>query len=359
MFHRFTPGVFTVRPDGERDTTLAGEITYATELAHYIEDDWRISNRLKVNAGLHASSFSVDGRHYHSLQPRVSGRFLLTDNLAVKASYARMAQFIHLLTNAGIGLPTDLWVPSTDQVRPQTASQVALGLAKTFRNTFEVSLETYHKRMRNLIEYKDGASFADLDQSWENLVETGGVGTASGLELLVQKKTGAFTGWVGYTLSYTDRQFVNLNFGRPFPYKFDNRHDINIALAHTWNNKMDVSLAWVLTTGNAITLAKQTYDALTEDLTGPRSVHWHTPEVQHFESRNGFRMPAHHRLDLSVSWWKQKKRGMRKWTLAIYNAYNRLNPFFIDLGMDNQGNPAFMQYTLFPIIPSATYSFKF
>ncbi len=355
IFHRFAPGVYTVRSSGGLDTTTSARITNAIELAHYVEDDWLISNRLKVNAGLHASSFFVDGRSYYSWQPRISGRWLMTSNFALKASYVEMAQFIHLLTNAGLGLPTDLWVPSTGSVRPQTARQAAIGIAKTVRNTYEFSLETYYKRMNNLIEYKDGASFVEQEQSWEDKIEKGGVGTAYGVEVLAQKKVGALTGWVGYTLSYTDRQFQNLNFGQPFPYKFDNRHDINIALAHTWNDKMDFSLAWTFTTGNAITLATQKFDSMIEGLNSPMRV---VPELQYFESRNGYRMPHYHRLDVSVSWWKKKKHGLRKWTVGIYNAYNRMNPFFIELGEQN-GRPQFIQYSLFPIIPSATYTFKF
>ncbi|MEZ4947549.1 MAG: TonB-dependent receptor [Cyclobacteriaceae bacterium] len=352
--HQFSPGVYSFRSNQESDTLVGTPNIDAFEYAAYFEDDFKINQRLKLNLGLHLSAFNVEKRWYTSIQPRISGRFLATQSLSVKFSYAEMTQFIHLLTNAGLGLPTDLWVPSTAAVKPQNASQFALGLAKTHRS-LEISLEGYYKEMKNLIEYKDGASYAELEQDWQDKIATGGKGESYGMEVLVQKKKGAVSGWVGYTLSWTNRQFEELNEGKWFPYKYDRRHDISVALTHTWNKRMDFSMAWVFGTGTAITLPTDEFADANVNLLPYFSPY----SVKYYESRNNYRMRNYHRLDLSFSFWKDKKWGQRKWTLGVYNMYSRQNPFFMELGYDRNRNKKFLQYSLFPIIPSISYSFKF
>ncbi|MBK5277948.1 MAG: TonB-dependent receptor [Bacteroidia bacterium] len=362
IWHRFSPGVLAFRSSDEGDTTLGANPTSAYEAAVYAEDDWKISQRLKLNAGVHASAFAVENEWYYSIQPRISSRFLLSDDFSFKASYSSMTQFIHLLTNVGIGLPTDLWVPSTARIRPQQAKQVAIGFAKTYKSQFEFSLEGYYKKMYNLIEYKDGASYLNIEGDWQDKVATNGEGESLGMEVLIQKKTGAVTGWLGYTLSKAVRQFDELNFGKEYAYKYDRRHDISLAMTHEWNKRMDFSMAWVYGTGNAITLPIATYESASSNYNSPFS--YGNSEATYYGDRNSFRMRSYHRLDLSFSWWKDKKWGQRKWALAVYNAYNRLNPFFINLEYrhDNPFSPGskkFVQYSLFPVIPSITYSFKF
>ena len=352
--HTFSPGVYSFRSDVEPDTLFGTPNIKANEFAVYVEDDIKLSDRLKINTGSHFSAFIVEGRWYTSWQPRISTRFLLGDNISLKASYARMTQFIHLLTNAGLGLPTDLWVPSTSQVKPQQANQVAIGLAKTWRQ-FEFSVEGYYKKMSNLIEYKDGASYVNLEEDWQDKVAVNGKGESYGAEVLLQKKKGSLSGWVGYTLSWANRQFEELNYGKWFPYKYDRRHDMSVVLAHTWNKRMDFSMAWVFGTGNAITLPTAEYDGAATAMQG----NYYNQPIRYYESRNNFRMRSYHRLDLSFSFWKDKKWGQRKWTLGVYNAYSRQNPFFMDLTYDRDRNRKFVQYSLFPFIPSITYSFKF
>jgi hypothetical protein len=353
--HRFSPGVYATRSTQDGDTTVGARITTAQEFALYAEDDWKIGHRLKINVGLHTSAFLVENRWYKSMQPRLSTRYLLSNDLSLKASFSSMTQFIHLLTNAGLGLPTDLWVPSTARVKPQQSWQAAMGAAKTYKGVYEISLETYYKKMSNLIDYKDGASYTDIEADWQDKVAVNGHGDSKGLELLFQKKTGVITGWVGYTLSWTNRQYENLNFGKRFPYKYDNRHDVNVAISHTWNDRMDFSMAWVFTTGNAISLPTAIYQGGNYS-SNPYSS---SPDISYYEGRNSYRMRNYHRLDFSFSWWKNKKWGQRKWTLGVYNAYSRKNPFYMDIGTDRKGHPKFFQYSLFPIIPSIAYSFKF
>ena len=182
-----------------------------------------------------------------------------------------------------------------------------------------------------------------------------GKGESYGAEVLLQKKKGSLSGWVGYTLSWANRQFEELNYGKWFPYKYDRRHDMSVVLAHTWNKRMDFSMAWVFGTGNAITLPTAEYDGAATAMQG----NYYNQPIRYYESRNNFRMCSYHRLDLSFSFWKDKKWGQRKWTLGVYNAYSRQNPFFMDLTYDRDRNRKFVQYSLFPIIPSISYRFKF
>ena len=355
IWHLFTPGVIQLQANSRPDTTFGGRKVYATEISAYVEDDIRIGSLFKLNVGVHGSAFAVDDRFYHSLQPRVAARFLAGRDFSVKASYASMTQYIHLLSNAGLGLPTDLWVPATARVRPQQANQVAVGVAKTHKSAYEFSIEGYYKTMSNLIEYSDGSSFIDVNSDWQDKVATGGIGNSYGTELLVQKKAGNMTGWVGYTLSSTNRKFEQLNFGKWYPYKYDRRHDVSVAMSHNWNKKMDFSMAWVFGTGNAVTLPTAYYTASHQVSPGYPLLFW---DVDYYGGRNAYRMRTYHRLDLSISFMKEKRWGERKWTIAVYNAYNRKNPFYIDSEMRN-GQRVFVQYSLFPIIPSIAYSFKF
>ncbi len=358
--HTFRPGVLNVRyqngDEVEQGTQLGSQATEAVETAAYVEDDWEITNRVKLNVGLHVSGFQVEDALYTSWQPRLAGRFLLNNQLSLKASYVQMAQFIHLLTNSGVGLPTDLWVPATSRIRPQQSHQWALGAARTWKQGYEVSLEGYYKTMSNLIEYKEGASFMNVNRDWQDKVATGD-GRSYGAELLVQKKQGRTTGWLGYTLSWSNRQFDALNFGRRFPYKYDRRHDIGLAVMHQWKERVEVSFAWVFGTGNTITLPTAIYDRQGD------TFDFNTDsQLYSYGERNGHRMRAYHRLDASITFRKPTRWGERAWVFGVYNAYSRRNPFYLYYtefysNFDEAGQ--FRQVSLFPIIPSVSYRFNF
>lgn len=341
--HQFRPGIIAFNSESENDTTIGANRIDAIEYSLYAEDDFKISSKLRTNIGVHHSSFFVEGRSYSSVQPRVSLRYLL-GKYALKASYSQMNQFIHLLTNGGIGLPTDLWVPATDKVLPQESWQVAIGLARTVQK-YEISLEGYYKEMENLIEYKEGASFINTTSDWQTKVASGD-GRSYGVEFLIQKKTGRLSGWLGYTWSRTLRQFDELNFGKEFPYKFDRRHDLSVVASYKVNQVFNISGTFVYGTGNAISLPVSSYESVNYG------------EINHYESRNGFRMRSYHRMDISMSWTKPKKWGSQTWSTGLYNAYNRRNPFFIDRANRN-GQEVFVQYSLFPMIPFVSYGFKF
>lgn len=349
--HLFTPGVLALTSDDEVTTGWStSRNVYANELSAYAEDDWEITSRMKLNVGAHASTFLVDDTSYPSIQPRISARYLVTPAWSFKASYTTMQQNIHLLTNAGIGLPTDLWVPATGLVRPQTSKQGAIGFAYNLMDEYEISLEGYYKTMHNLIEYKDGASYLSAAQDWQTKIETGS-GESYGAELFLQKKLGKVNGWLGYTLAWNNRQFPNLNQGRTFPYRYDRRHDAKIAISYLLSDRINLGLVWVYGTGNVVTIPLEKYDA--DYYSFPFG-----SGVWHYESRNNFRMRAYHRLDLNASYSIPRKWGEHRFTLSVYNAYARKNPFYLQLG-HYKNESALIQVSLFSILPSLTYSIEF
>jgi TonB-dependent Receptor Plug Domain/CarboxypepD_reg-like domain/TonB dependent receptor len=359
-YHTFNPGIaaFKVKSgQTTENTNLGNSKKNAFETFVYAEDDWKVNDWLKMNLGIHASSFSVDSKLYTSIQPRINTRILLPRNWAFKTSYTKMTQYINLLTNTGIALPTDLWVPVTGKIPPMNATQFAAGFAKTiFENKFEFSVEGYYKKMKNVIEYLDGSSAFSLSQDWQNQVETG-IGTAYGAEIFLQKKTGKTTGWIGYTLSWNKRQFPSINFGREYPFRYDHRHDIKFLLTHRLSKKIDVAASWAYTSGDAVTLALQKFPAFNDN-------NFYQNNISYYAGRNDFRMKNYHRMDLSISFKKQKKWGERSWNVSVYNAYNRQNPFFYYIG-DNYNSQTgtseskLKQVSLFPVLPSVSYNFKF
>lgn len=350
-FHTFMPGAteFAQETGGvsEGEISLATQNIHATEFDVYAEDDWTVSKKIKINYGLHASAFAVQNTFYRSLQPRIALRYLITEDLSVKASFCTMSQYIHLLTNAGIGLPTDLWVPATAEIPPQRAWQPALGLAWTHAQ-FECSIEGYYKEMHNVIEYKDGESYLYNGESdWQDKVEPGN-GLSYGVELFVQKKEGRISGWAGYTLAWSNRIFPTINLGNEFPFKYDRRHEVDIALIWKLSDHIGLSGDWTFASGLPVTIPTAKYTGLFGET------------LYYYEGRNAYRMEPYHRLDLNISLHKEKKHGLRTWNFGVYNAYNRLNPFFIYESYDHETHENYYkQVSLFPIIPYVSFDFKF
>lgn len=362
IYHTFTPGATTYDVNGFggdllADTTFGADKTFAHEMFLYVEDDMRVTSRLKMNVGLHFSAFALKDKWYTSLQPRLGLNYIVSDKFSIKAAASQMTQYLHLLTNSTIGLPTDLWVPATEKVKPQSSWQYALGGAYSFNEKFEVSLEGYYKKMDNLIEYKEGANFFNTNENWETKIESG-EGEAYGMELFVQKKVGNTTGWIGYTLAWSNRTFENLNFGKTFPYRYDRRHDVSIALSHQLTDKLDIGAVWVYGTGRAVTLPTLRYSGAPTFYPNGSSPSSSGGIIEHSDDRNGFREPSYHRLDLSLNFKKKKKRGERIWTLGVYNVYSRANPFYIYFDQDGD-EMKLKQVSLFPIIPSISYSYSF
>jgi hypothetical protein len=282
-------------------------------------------------------------------------RYLLSDKVTVKAAYSKMQQYLHLLSNSTIGLPTDLWLPATKRIEPQVSHQYAVGAVYGRWYNVDVSIEGFYKEMDNLIEYKEGASFFGSSRGWEEQVDVG-QGLSYGLELMVKKDVGNTTGWVGYTWSRTDRQFDNINNGEWFPARYDRRHDASIVISHKLSDKIDIGGTWVFGTGNAITLSNYEIERLVSAQNGYTG---YSEALPYFEHRNNYRMPNYHRLDFGINFHKQKKHGVRTWNISVYNVYNRKNPFFLYAGHNDNGQKVLKQVSLFPILPSITYSYKF
>lgn len=370
--HNFFPGDFRTQSKERSDSTtrrfdFVQPTVHAWELDAYVEDDWKISDRLRVNFGLHSTSFPVAGQVYSSLQPRFNFRYLLHRDWALKGAYSQMRQFIHLLTNESIGLPTDLWLPTTAKIKPQQSWQTALGIAHQLKEKWEISLEAYYKRMDNIIAYKEGSSLFEFSD-WENRI-TQGTGEAYGMEFLIQKKAGRFSGWLGYTLSWAWRQLDEVNLGRKYPFRYDRRHDIEVTGTYEISERTRLSVTWVYNTGNAVTLGTSQYAEIHPALGTSSGPTWdYFTARSHVPERNNFRYPAYHRFDIGFEFNKEKKHHTRTWSFGAYNAYNQANTFYLSWRRSGRYNGQTGETTrktelrsvaLFPIVPYLAYGFKF
>lgn len=376
-YHTFTPNVLSGNQDTTQFTPNNENNKYAREAAIYVQDEWELSEKIKVNAGIRYSGFTQVGPYtkftvdangnkidstvygngdkikaYGGLEPRITIRYAINDATSIKAAVTRNLQYIHLVSNAGSTLPTDLWVPSTYRVQPQIAWQYAAGLFKNFKdNTYETSLELYYKDMQNQIEYREGYTPSLSDPEKEFVF---GKGWSYGAELYIAKNKGKFTGWIGYTLSWTYRKFPDLNKGVAYFAKYDRRHDLSVVGSYDLNKKWKLSGVFVYGTGNATTLPERFYiigGVLTQE----------------YSKINQYRLPAYHRLDFAATYTpipKKKKKIQSSWVFSVYNVYNRMNPYFIYF--DQTGSPynntlkvEARQVSLFPVIPAITWNFHF
>ena len=362
-YHIFRPEVQSMKmEEGQQamiDTVVGSPNVYAHETALYVEDNMTFGDIFRVNAGVHYSTFTVEGKTYQSVQPRLSTSIMLASNFSLKAGYAYMTQYVHLLSNSSLSLPTDLWVPVTAKIVPMNAHQWSVGAFYELPRLFDISVEGYYKTMDNLLEYKDGASFFGSSERWDEKVCMG-KGWAYGVELLVQRSFGKTTGWIGYTWAHSKRQFDRegqmINNGKVFPAKYDRRHDISVTVQHKFSDKFDLSGTWVFSSGNCGTLGTQVYEGLPND--------W--GEFQHINAleRNNFRMGNYHRLDLGANLHFPLNPGLLTLNFSVYNVYNHNNPFLVYTGYvynesTQQTEKKLMQVSIFPIIPSFSLSYKF
>ncbi|MFH0866080.1 MAG: TonB-dependent receptor [Bacteroidota bacterium] len=378
IYHIFTPNNATAKTSGV-DLDLGQEVRlYSDEAALYINDEFDINDRIKINGGLRYSFFehigpfdryikdpagqTIDSVHYdrfekvqiyNNLEPRISLRCTINKQSSVKASYTQNYQYIHLASVSAISLPTDIWVPSSDIVKPQFGTQYSFGYFRNFRkNMFETSIEVYYKEMKNQIEFKEGALPEDNIKDNTDNNFTFGKGWSYGAEFFINKQLGQWTGWIGYTHSYTKRKFPEINQGREYWAKYDRRHDVSLVVSYEFNDRWIFSAIWVYATGNAMTMPIARY-IIDGNI------------VNEYGERNGFRMPSYHRMDVSATFkGKKHKKYESSWNFSIYNVYNRYNPYYIYF--DTEGNVADFhletkakQVSLFPILPSITWNFKF
>lgn len=365
-YHSFIPGKVNLDLEQDVDNSkFSNKNIYANEFSAYVEDDMILFDSFKANLGLHFSAFKLKNTTYSSIEPRLGIRYLLNENLSLKAAYSKMQQYVHLLSNSTISMPTDLWLPVTDKVKPMNSIQYAIGGAYDMQNGFDFSVEAFYKDMNNVLAYKEGAYFFGYNKQWEDLVEIG-KGWSYGAEFLVNKTIGKTTGWLGYTLAWSNRKFPTINFAKEFPAKYDRRHDLSLVLTHKASEKIDFGMTWVYGTGNAATVSTKKAEinlpTVIKDITGSNSENI-SKFVNIVEGRNNYRMPSYHRMDLSVNFHKKNSWGLRTWNISVYNVYNRANPFFLNLTAKDENNPnagqVLKQYSLFTIIPSVSYTLKF
>ncbi|WP_242916901.1 TonB-dependent receptor [Pontibacter liquoris] len=356
-YHHFTVGRLNFDSDDNSLSFGAGNNYKAAELGVYASDDYQVNARLSVNYGLRLSAFSSGGSTYSGLEPRASAKYNLTETASVKASFASMQQYIHLVSNSGASLPTDVWYPSTPLVKPQRSQQVAGGFSKLLgKGRYLLTNEVYYKWMHRQIDFREGANLFVNDSLEKEFLF--GKGRSYGNEVYLEKVKGRTTGWIGYTLSWTERRFDQINEGRWFPTRYDRRHDLSVVLLHRLNNRLSLTGAFVYSTGEAFSLPVARFPF--QDVEGRDAT-----IVPIYTDRNAFRLAAYHRLDLSAVWKLRPRYGESDLTFSVYNAYNRRNPYFVYFeqvkdNIDRQiiGFQA-RQVSLFPIVPSVTYNFKF
>ena len=369
VYHTFIPQTLTaVSFTQEGDEKAQEEQKYGNTkpyLGHdfsvYAEDDFSVGDHLTVNPGLHLSLFRTDGKSYWNLQPRLSAKYAWDSGWSVKAGYARMAQYVHLLSSAQVSLPIDLWVPITRDIKPVTSDQFSAGVYFDGIRGWEFSVEGYFKSMRNILEYKDGTLMVATNTGWENKVEMG-TGRAMGLEFFAQKTAGPLTGWLAYTLAKSDRLFPDgtINLGERFPYKYDRRHNFNINLNWQVAPRVDLSATFVFATGGTTTLPMRQTMILRPD--GRLS------SADFVEHRNNYRLPPSHHLNVGANFHKKKRHGERIWSLSVYNLYRQLNPNLVFFHYETErpspeAEPetklVMDKLTILPFVPSVSYTWQF
>lgn len=326
------------------DFTSPGDTVRAFSGAVFVEDEWTPAANWKIHSGLRAALYRVSGQNYPSLEPRLSVEYKLPDNQRIQAGYSRMTQFVHLLTSGGAGLPNDIWIPATTRIPPQQSDQIHVGWAKDYQG-FSLTVEAFAKQLYQQTELTQGASFVlNGNTDWESLVESGGKGRVYGLEWLLNKQEGRWNGWLAYTLSWNNRQFANINQGKPYPFRYDRRHDISLTALYRVSSRLKLSSNFVYQTGHAITLPGFVQETLWGSF---RRV---------YPTKNNQRMPAYHRLDLSANYeYLTRKKRMALLSFGAYNIYGQPNAFFVD----STGVPVrFERVTLFRFIPAFSYTVR-
>ncbi|MDF1547868.1 MAG: TonB-dependent receptor plug domain-containing protein [Bacteroidales bacterium] len=353
-FHTFNPGknkysMNNILQNVNTDTSFTNELLHANEPSLYIGDLFEISNKITLNFGARLSGFISDSTNYYNIEPRIAVNYAITPHLVFKSGYSRMVQYMHLLSSSSVSMPTDLWVPALKGLRPIESDQINTGFAYDWKDSYLLSVELYQKWLSNTTDILDGVSLIADITPWYNKT-TQGNGLAKGIEVSLEKQQGKLTGSIHYTLSSSTRKYQELNNGLSFPFKFDRKHDFNISVNYRINAKWDISVMWVYGSGYRATLPVEKYNANvsifdTNTFAGE--------EIAFFPSRNNYKLPDYHRLDIGLHYKTKNRIGEHNLSFDIYNAYNHHNQ------ISAYYTYAFNYGYLLPMIPTITYTYKF
>jgi len=373
VFHQFTPYIFEANIQDEEFSSEI-DVKYGHEFALFIQDEVDITTWLKINTGLRASLYASTGPNeriyfdgaipidtiqkgafdsyatYFGAEPRINARFKINDETSMKLGANLNYQYIHLVSQSTTTLPTDLWVTSTDVVKPEIGTQVSLGLFRNFKdNMYETSIEGYYKKMWNQVEYGNEPVVTANEEIEDQFVF--GEGQAYGAEFYAAKAKGKITGWIGYTLAWTTRNFPDIDNGRTFFNRYDRRHDVSVVFQYKINDRWSLNATFVYGSGQTTTPVVNRYIISGEI-------------VNEYGERNSLRLPAYHRMDVGASCiLKDNEKRYSDLNFSIYNLYSRMNPYFIydDINFDNSGNFNIQarQVSLIPILPTVTWNFKY
>ncbi|MBO7597096.1 MAG: TonB-dependent receptor, partial [Bacteroidales bacterium] len=376
-YHNFAPETLITkeidkdseRPDENVDTVMSHAHSrphYGNELSVYAENDWKISSNFSLMPSCAITLFNIDHKNFINIQPRFSMKYDFLENWAMKASYSRMSQCVHLLTSTPVSMPTDLWVPITQKLKPETSDLFSIGFYYTGLKMWDFSIETYYKYLNNVVEYKDGKSYVGFAGSWEDLVALG-TGTSKGIEFMIEKTSGKATGWISYTLSKSDRDFAEnsgVNFGRKFPFTYDRRHNVSIVYTQRFGKRFELDASWTYYSGAHATLAKAKETVLypdyydDEEWGGRGLIQTNETKTDYVVNKNNYTLPAVHMLNIGISFHEQKKRCERIWNFSFYNAYNRKNANLARIKHEDE-RLRLQKITILPLIPSFTLTYKF
>ena len=367
--HEYSPALYgsdTLSTDDVIKIIADDNLQIADELSFYLEDTYRPHKNWQIYGGLHISAFNTENQRYSNTQPRFSTVFTPDSYNRFTISYSKMIQYVHLLVNPGIGLPSELWVPSSEDLAPESARQFSFDYSRKFTNSFELSLSGYYKSIENVLEYEKSFDlFFDfvnsnikptvlIDPDWNNYVLSGN-SKSKGVELQLKKTSGKITGWLSYALSKTTRLFEGINMDEEYPYKYDRRHDINLGLEYKLNKNCSFSFNWVYGTGTAFSLSNAQVITPFEDENGEPIV-----IIVSTGNRNNFRFPAYSHFDFQFNYEKEMASGKLTFNLGLYNALNRKNAYYIYIyNNPTRNNNVAYKTSLFPILPNMSIGYSF
>ncbi|MBN8684385.1 MAG: TonB-dependent receptor [Chitinophagales bacterium] len=364
-YHAFEVGRLRAGSDDGSIRFESGQNFDGMEYGMYFADEWVAAPRLKINYGARISMWQNNPAFYAAFEPRAALNYAVSERFSLKGSYSRMNQYVHLLASSGLSLPTDIWYPSTKGIKPEISDQVAIGASYLIGKNVLITWEAWYKWLQNQIDFKDGAEIFANNNLEEELIV--GKGYAySPIELEIEKKEGKLTGWIGYTLAWVRRgEFEGINGGAYFPPRFDTRHNLSVVAMYKLTKKIQLTGSWVYTSGYTSWLPSGLFSFL--DVPGAPT----QPVVPIYGPRNTFRYPAYQRFDLGVVFKLRSRRFENDLTISVYNALDRRNPYFLYVDFDTQqqniggqivdtpvGFQA-KQVSLFPVLPSVTWNFKF